>query len=366
MATYWKEFFSDVNVRFPEKPRLLEGIAVYEAPYGMGVQFKGGPQPLVIRGKKAAHLFNYLKPRLDGSKNWEDILEEAGQQFQTSEVAAVLRILHANSLLRNGGAEHIQQAAHYSVSPEQIKFYERLTGKTGFKKSGEEIAGVISQTKCLVIGSGNLLPLMLEQMKRSGFQHTGCCTVDGEARLKEQLAEQEDLMSYQDLENQPIERIEQYLYDIIDDYQYLIVAISNPSTDFLHKINRIGINSNKPIFYFSKKVDGYEIGPYVVPRRSACYFCNTLRKNSYEDDALFENIYQDHIRAKAQLSDQAIQGEDYVSKLTAIGFLISEVIKAVTGYASPALLNQSLRYDSVNGKFTHQSVMRVPGCPECA
>lgn len=43
-----QQFFSDKNANFPRQPKLVNGIRVYEAPKGLGIQFRGGTEIFLV------------------------------------------------------------------------------------------------------------------------------------------------------------------------------------------------------------------------------------------------------------------------------------------------------------------------------
>lgn len=73
------QFFSDKNVHFPHFPKLVDGIHVYEAPKGLGIQFRGGAEKFLIKGADAYKIWKYLKPLLDGTHRLEDIIDNGSE-----------------------------------------------------------------------------------------------------------------------------------------------------------------------------------------------------------------------------------------------------------------------------------------------
>lgn len=65
------QFFADKNVNFPRQPKLVNGIHVYEAPKGLGIQFRGGTEKFLVKGADTYQIWVYLKNMLDGSMNWK-------------------------------------------------------------------------------------------------------------------------------------------------------------------------------------------------------------------------------------------------------------------------------------------------------
>ena len=95
----WQKFFTDPNIRFPAKPMLIREIGVYHAPNGLGIQFRGGPKKLVIRGKGTDQLFTALRTVMDGNNTLEAIFNILQTDYDGNDIASILKILHAHSLL---------------------------------------------------------------------------------------------------------------------------------------------------------------------------------------------------------------------------------------------------------------------------
>jgi hypothetical protein len=51
-----QEFFNDPNVRYPNKPRILREISVYDTPYGLGLFFRAASQVCNKRAKSGNNL----------------------------------------------------------------------------------------------------------------------------------------------------------------------------------------------------------------------------------------------------------------------------------------------------------------------
>lgn len=74
------------NVNFPYQPKLVNGIHVYEAPKGLGIQFRGGTEKFLIKGTEAYQIWGYLKNVLDGKHTLEEILNKGAEEFKLDRV----------------------------------------------------------------------------------------------------------------------------------------------------------------------------------------------------------------------------------------------------------------------------------------
>ena len=359
----WQGFFSDKNVRFPDKPRLIKEISIYDAPYGLGVQFRGGPKKLVIRGKGAGKLFQALAEVMNGNNSLEDIFDLLDSEYDINDISSMLKILHAHNLLIDADTSDVYQT---TVNNVQLNYYNRIKGSTGFHPTGHDIHEAIHDCKILLIGSENLIPAILTNLELIGFKNVGLCYQKGEAYLKYNHYFSQEFLSEMDMTGHDENSIINQINLKIDDYQYVIIAFENPNRHFLTALNDFCIAKDKPSVFFSLIENNFEIGPFVLPRGSACFTCSVLRKNSYNEDALFENIYQDGLSSNNTLNDSQIKGVDLLATNIAAGVLVSEFSKIIASYSSPQLLNTIIEYDGLNGQFNTVEIIRVPGCQSCS
>lgn len=356
-------FFNDKNTLFPNKPRLVKEISCYEAPYGLGIQFRGGPRKVVLKGKGHEAIFNELIKYLNGSYELDTIFSLMTSSFSMNDVASLLRTLHINGLLVDDIEVESQEEKKSSV-----EYYNRIVSKTGFKKSGIEVVEAIGHSRVFFIVTKDLISPMLLYIEAVGLRNVGLLSLD--------LSEKE-LNNYFDTKDHPritfwhsaldfdSKKTLETIYNYVDNYNLIVTSLNNASRDFLLSINRIGLMKDKPMFFLNRLVNSFEVGPYILPNRSSCYSCCVLRKNSYNNDSLFENIYQDGLTKNGKSIDTSILGWDEVSSFTAFGFLISDLVRSITGIDAPKLLNRIIDYNTLVGSFVESNVIRVPACPQC-
>jgi molybdopterin/thiamine biosynthesis adenylyltransferase len=364
----WGEFFLDKNVRFPEFPLLIEGISIYDAPYGLGVQFRGGPNKLVIRGAKSSEIFLFIKDFLDGKHSLADVFDLTDGKYELDDVASMMKILHAHNLLTNKDTEADAVTAKDIVALQQLQYFNRIIGRTGYNKTGLQIINTIAGSKVLVISSANLAGVVLANLQLAGFKHIGLCYSIKEKYNNElgfSRYTSETLMAEVNITDLAEGDMLNELSKRIDDYQQVIIAFENPSRKFMEIFNTFCINRNKPVLFFSVNINTYEIGPYVIPKACACYTCSILRKNSGMTNAVYDSIYHDGLSDKLQNTDDTINGFDILSANVAIGLMVSEFSKLISGSTQPTLINKMIEYDFLNGSINNLMIPKVPGCPGC-
>lgn len=365
----WSHFFEDQNIRFPEQPKLVDGISVYDAPYGLGVQFRGGPDKLVLRGKSSSALYNSLTRLLDGKNTLNAIFDVTRADFDINEVATMLKILHSYNLLADG-LHYDAQVGPAEYDPWQLQkdYYKRIIGKTAYNKSATAVVSAIGNAKVLLIASENLAPVFIYNLKLAGFKHIGLNYIRTESQeiTPSYSADEQELMACTDITSLSDSDLRNELAKRIDDYHYVLVGMENASINFAQQLNEFCKIKNKKVLFVLSRDNQYEIGPYFVPNSTACYNCSILRQNSYKEDAIFDKIHSQHLHDTDQKLDNSVKGIDLVSASAAVGYAVSELSKIVSKLSKPNLINRIVNYDFLNGTIDNIHLMPVPGCPVCS
>lgn len=102
----------------------------------------------------------------------------------------------------------------------------------------------------------------------------------------------------------------------------------------------------------------FQIGPTVVPRKSACRTCWELRRRSNLADLA------DHDRIEEFLESGRLRVEA-LAFTPGVGLLALEVVKAVTWFATPATCSHVYCLNLVTLQSQLRPVLKVPRCPDC-
>ena len=150
------QFFADKNVNFPRQPKLVNGIHVYEAPKGLGIQFRGGTEKFLVKGADTYQIWVYLK-------------------IDRVNIASFLKTLHSYHLLEpNAFVKGSPIEMLFDLfSEKQAQYYDRVVPQSGLNKCGEDVLKRIRNCKVLLIANEVLAPLVSYQMQMAGFQDMG-------------------------------------------------------------------------------------------------------------------------------------------------------------------------------------------------
>lgn len=365
------EFFSDVNVNFPKKPKLANGISVYAAPKGLGVQFRGGSEKLVIKGEKSAVIWTFLTECMTGNNTLEDILRKTGDyNVDRFEVATFLKTLHCYHLLSTENTiETSDVNYHFDLySAKQKKFYDRVIGYSGRNKNGIEAMDRIRDSKVLVITNTTLLPLISYNMNLAGFQNLGFLCISGnESDDMLDYVENINILTYQDITNLKGEALRDLLNVKMDDYQYVLTIVDNPNIHFLGEVSRFCSLKNRPMLNISIAENSYEIGPFFFPNsETACISCYHLRKQSYDNNSLYDFLYQNNLEENELKCDDEIKGFDIQAFCSILNFAILQLKYSIAKITKPIYINQCVKLNALNYDIAKEDVIQVPGCPSCS
>lgn len=234
------QFFADKNVNFPRQPKLVNGIHVYEAPKGLGIQFRGGTEKFLVKGADTYQIWVYLKNMLDGKHELEEILNKGAEEFKLDRVniASFLKTLHSYHLLEpNAFVKGSPIEMLFDLfSEKQAQYYDRVVPQSGLNKCGEDVLKRIRNCKVLLIANEVLAPLVSYQMQMAGFQDMGFLVISSEDTkgAKDYIGNQINIMTYEDITGLMGGDLRNILFQKISDYQYVFTVLSNPNIFFLN------------------------------------------------------------------------------------------------------------------------------------
>ncbi|MDE6537145.1 MAG: hypothetical protein K2M13_03810 [Muribaculaceae bacterium] len=366
------QFFADKNVNFPRHPKLVNGIHVYEAPKGLGIQFRGGTEKILVKGADTYQIWEYLKNMLDGKHTLEEILNKGAEESKLDRVniAYFLKTLHSYHLLEpNAFVKGNPIKVHFDLfSEKQSQYYNRVVPLSGLNKCGEDVLKRIRNCKVLLIANEILAPLVSHQMQMAGFQDMGFLVISNEDSkgAKEYISNQINIMIYEDITGRTGGELRNILSQKIPDYQYIFTVLNNPNIFFLNEISRMCTIFNIPMLSISMKDNNYEVGPFYFPEMgSPCISCYYLREQSYRLDSAYEYIYQQGLHNEGKKTDDEIMGFDYNSMAIVVNIAICQFKNAIANVAHPTLIGGVFKFNGLTYVTSLENTIKVPDCPSC-
>lgn len=367
------QFFCDKNVHFPHKPKIVDGIHVYEAPKGLGIQFRGGTEKFLIKGADTYKIWNFLKTMLDGTHTLEEIIDRGWklQGLDRVDTGTFLKTLHCYHLLEPDTfikQESIKMSFDI-FSEKQAQYYDRVVPYSGLNKNGKDVLERIRNCKVMLIADEIFAPLVSFQMQMAGFRDLGfLVTGNDESKIaKNYISEQINIMTYENISEVKTTNFRNILSQKMPDYQYVLTILSNPSVFFLNEIGRMCTLFNLPMLSISIKDNDYEVGPFYFPElESPCISCYNLREQSFRKDAIYEYIYQEDLRIKGKLTNNEIKGFDYNSLAIVVNMAICQFKNALAAVSQPKLIGCVYKFNSLNYNMSMENFFKVPGCSSCS
>ena len=265
----FQEFFNDPNVRFPNMPKLISNISIYEAPYGLGLQFRGGPKKLIIKGKNTPLIWKELHGKLDGKHQLKRLIEiGVNRGIDVIDICNFFKILHSYHLFER--IEGIKNNLEY-FDINQLNFYNRLVGVSGYNDTGIDIYDRIKQTKILLICSSEFINNLTIDLKLSGFNDFGILFINNKkGKINNTFLNDDELMIFEDISSMDNEEFNNLLFKKVNDYNFIISVLNNPSEEYLKNLTIFCSNNDKCLLPINLRINNYEVGPFFTPKVSAC------------------------------------------------------------------------------------------------
>ena len=295
------------------------------------IQFRSGPWagPVVtLSDEDGDGRLAELPPLLDGRLTVRELLERFDPSDRT-ELATVLEALQEQGVLT--------QIGHPGVEP--LSGYQAVDPTT-------DSAGVADSTAVLVVCTGRIGPMVADDLARLPLDGVTLLLQNesGAAGLTNGLSESvEVLAGHVD----PA--------DVLSDIDYLVYTTDRPGYEFGRRINEVAFDHEIP--WISARLSGLDgqVGPTVIPGRSACYECLYRRVSGTMDDP---NAHRD-------LTDvEAISAPLRSHARILAGWLVTDFLRLISN-GSGFTLGGLVHFDFFDMTVEPNPVLKVPRCPTC-
>lgn len=316
------------------KPKIPEYFDIIEVSKDK-LLFKSSERSIYLKGESLS-LVKTLLPYLKGEFEPKEISNKS--KISEEEVREILKLLSEKEL--------IVYNANSDLSIEKINFFMR---KRGIKKLSELEA--LKKAKITLIGVGEI---GLNTLKSLINYNIGEIVV-----IDKNLNKQNE--KFKDLKN-----IKWYKKEIdekdIKDSDIVLFCSDKPDFKTPHLINELCVKNDTP--WISARFDGLtgEVGPLVVPRKTACYNCYDKRIKSNLENIDEQLVFEKHL----EKNEPANYGSLNQFYTIIAEYLSLEVIKYITKYEHPVTLGAVLFIDFDNYENKLYKVLKIPRCPVCS
>lgn len=356
----------DPNTRFPARPCLVPDLRLFRMPDGLGIQFRGGLQPVIVRGHLAEATLDFLLPRLDGSRTLDDLRSEATDAVPEETILRTLVLLHTRGLLADDTEAARGGATGDEVLERQLLYWGRHLDLTRSAHSADEAQRRLATTNVVLVGTGLFGVGTYDLLVRSGAATPRVIAWDDDGLLARTLAASprppREIVSP---ETTAVDTVAGHLRDRAGEVDLVLTATRDAPVALFHAINRACLASATPWLRGNADGSRFDLGPYVLPYESGCYRCMELRQASMRDFAIEEHLYQEHLAMERAAGERGMTGESVWAATLAASILVGETIRVATGLAAPTLVDTVVQLSPLPGMLQPNHFRRVPRCPDC-
>lgn len=351
----------DPNIRFPDRPRFVDDINMFEMPDGLGFFVSGFEAPVVLRGRFAHSAIAYLRPLLDGTHTVEQLLITASPDLPVHVLIRTLLVLHSKGLLSSEAS-----TAGYNgdeIGRRQLLYWGRHLAMTRSASSAREIDHRLASATILLIGTGLFGTAVADLLSRTGIGaiNVGAWDDDGTLNAANDMPHVSSSMLTTTDTDQAISAIE----DLAEGVDLLITATCDAPRALFEEINELALATRTPWLIGNTAGSAVELGPLVLPYETACYTCLLLRQRSADPLAVEHEIHETTKQIQRRAGQRNIIGESVWASTQAASFLVGEAIRVLTGIAPPTMTDATIRVLPISGILETNEVLRVPRCPAC-
>ncbi|MEA2412117.1 MAG: molybdopterin-synthase adenylyltransferase [Thermoleophilaceae bacterium] len=357
----------------PRRPRLRPYLDV--VPLGDDrLLFLGGGQSVVLRGAAVQEVLPALLSRLNGRQTIDDIARGL-PWIDDAVVVQAVALFSSHGLLEdaaveppsalNGDAERYGHQTSYwlSVAPDryapQSKLHDATVAIVGLGGVGTALAMSLAGS-----GIGRLIladPMCVAPSDALfGYAPASAGTTRATA-LCDRLGSGDGRVAATAVEPHE-ETLEPADVLVFCGDATSIGASDSASASSCRLLNDLSISTGTPWLRASVDHDEGFVGPCVIPGDTACFECFRLRLKS--------NFTADAIAHDSHASTNGGRPRDGTALLAPFATLVAqhaalEVIKIVTGFATPVTAGALLTLGLVSGDSSRHAVLKLPRCPAC-
>lgn len=321
-------------------------------------QIRSSEMTAVLTGATVSDVFSRILPLLDGSNTFDEIVEKLGPEISGEEVQLIL------TKLRNSGL--VEDAAHSlasSFAPEELDQYRRqmiffdLMAESGNPIDYQEN---LRKSQVTIFGSGDLALSLAKQLARLGIGRIFGANMDSE----QQIGDPNPFISFGagaiDLEDR--EGLERTVVEASPNL--LVIAVDRPEPTFVDQVNELSQSSGIPLLMCQTNGTEGTVGPFVIPRQTACLSCYNLRVtrnlDHYQEYRAWKKWVTTDGKDKRAASLFLPPFTDIVAGMAAI-----EIFKHVSDVYEAETYGKFISLSAITLEVITHQVLRLPRCPSC-
>lgn len=351
-------FLKEGGTNFPKRPKLAEDLLIFQMPDGLGMQFRGLSNPVVLRGALAETLLPKLMPLLDGKNEVSELIEKLAPEASAGDVADLLKNLFTRGAIADAEEVRMENA----VDRKNQLFFGRRLGVTRNNGCASEVLEKLARSPIVVIADGLLGSSVLDLLIRSGFRNLAVAALRTDASAQELFSgfPEEIQIDYIDGSE---DAVEGFMQSRINSAELVVAALRSVPQSVFASINELCVQAQVQWLRAHDNGSNIEVGPYVNPHDSPCFECMLVRQISGGDYAVEEELFQNFL--EEQSSVHQLSGESIGLATQAAAYLAQESVRIVSAIEKPCLDGGVVTFHS-DGNIEQNWFIRVPRCAVCA
>ena len=325
---------------------------------------------LKLKGHSFREFRDEVLPLLDGAHTVEEIQRATSETFHPDDLAQCLDLLAAQGVLVEGaGASQermVPQANLFHELAPGGQAQERLAAATvavvGLGGAGASVALTLAAAGLGAVVCVDPAPVAPADVYFSpffGLASVGSGRAPATAALIAGAAPQVKV----DVVDRGMES-EDDLRAAVRGADVVVCCLDAGQSNLIFKLNRVCLAEG--VRWLACALAGAEIdiGPVMVPGRTACYLCYRMRAIACAGNPTEAFAYEQYLDGRKQ--DDSARRENLVFAANiAAGFVGTEVVKLLTDLAPPSLFGRLTTVRLTDMAIQRHSVLRKPWCPAC-
>lgn len=318
-----------------------------------GLQILAYGREFVFRGKVATVLIPRILQFVDGvntvAQVCEKVIAACGPIVDANVITQTIRSLEQQSLLREASPSPALAAGDADKFRAQLGFF------SAFEPNGNHYQAKVRQHRLGIFVVGDMAQPMARAVAPLGigevvmFQHG-----------------QPNAGNIGDIACHALTSLDaDQLQALVDRHRltYLVGATAAVTCRLWQGLNQVCLRAQVPLTRVEVSPLRSEIGPTVLPGRSACYQCFDLRRQSLKIN------YEEYKNLEAHLGKNDALPPFIVHPLfleMSAGMAAYEIMRVMSGFFYPQTYNQVMSCDFLTMEIAKNPILKLPRCPACS
>ncbi len=342
----------------------------YRRPVFVNPPFRDALNATLARhvGEAGVGIADRLLPLLDGTHEIADIYGRlAADGISPTIVSQALDALDSLGSLSDIASDDGQQSLSSEISRyrDQVACLEEWLkvrqGSEDATKAASSAQASLGTARVVVMGLGRTGAALIEALSLAGIGYLFGIRSGESQGLEEQaagnlptrVASLNPRVSYAEITS--VDGDDLFRLDDKGAAPLLIYCPDIFSETVCQELNSVALSTGSSLLAYRETPFSVELGPLIVPGRTACYVCYQLRRKAAEPKPGPDNAPT----AEAHPETQALNFS------SGVHLLALEIVKIVTRAAFPVSRGKLWRLGLFDGSVSVHPILKLPRCPAC-